>query len=344
MTRGAFSDLAPASAVNDLLSLDPAYAAAARAPPPSSGDVLSRRDLALIFDECVCAARRRTLSERFPIVGSFRFVLREIVRARTLGEALATAINIANTLWPDVTRMRAQEIGPRVVVDVATPRPYSNDVLLHEMQGVAIYAGALDWATGGLVKDISAGFSFLPEIAPKSLEAFFPYRMTLGAAQSHFSMPKRAMPLPIIRGLDEVDGFCSDMAFIAVNGIGGGDSVSDCVSNLLRREIVFNSRQMSLDDASRILSKSYSTLRRHIQVEGTSFREIRDRVMQDLAHRWLQTDGMSVSEVSNLLGFAEPGAFHRWFKGRHHMTAGRYRTLAADSAPQDAARPETVQA
>jgi AraC-like DNA-binding protein len=59
---------------------------------------------------------------------------------------------------------------------------------------------------------------------------------------------------------------------------------------------------------------SERALRRRLQAEGTSFRILVQDVRRHLARRYLQDGGLTVDEVSRLLGYSEPAAFSRAFK------------------------------
>jgi AraC-like DNA-binding protein len=57
------------------------------------------------------------------------------------------------------------------------------------------------------------------------------------------------------------------------------------------------------------------TLRRRLDEEGVSFRELLGTVRRNLALRYLADDNLSLTEISYLLGFAEPSSFTRAFRG-----------------------------
>jgi AraC-like DNA-binding protein len=80
-----------------------------------------------------------------------------------------------------------------------------------------------------------------------------------------------------------------------------------------------------------------STLRRHLEREGSSYRGIKDGVRRDAAIAHLAQGQHSVGEVGLLLGFREPSAFHRAFKKWTGVRPGEYfarqRRLAPAGAP-----------
>ncbi|MEO7112176.1 MAG: AraC family transcriptional regulator, partial [Polyangiaceae bacterium] len=78
------------------------------------------------------------------------------------------------------------------------------------------------------------------------------------------------------------------------------------------------SHALSNDDAqlsgvAKRLGMTARSLQRRLQDEGISFQTLRDETRRTLADRYLG-EGLSLAEISFLLGFSEPSAFFRAFK------------------------------
>ena len=71
------------------------------------------------------------------------------------------------------------------------------------------------------------------------------------------------------------------------------------------------------DEISRKLGMSQRTLARRLAAEGLTFAGVLDELKLQLAKRYLQDEGLPISEVAWLLGYREASAFthafHRWF-------------------------------
>jgi AraC-like DNA-binding protein len=65
---------------------------------------------------------------------------------------------------------------------------------------------------------------------------------------------------------------------------------------------------------ARRLGMSTRSLTRQLAKEGTTFGEIRERLRQRLASRYLADDRLSIQQIAWLLGYSEPGAFSHAFK------------------------------
>lgn len=67
------------------------------------------------------------------------------------------------------------------------------------------------------------------------------------------------------------------------------------------------------------------TLRRRLAAEGTSFKEIKNRLRRDTALHFLGKQGLSIEEIAHRAGFSESSAFIRAFKGWTGVTPYSYR-------------------
>jgi AraC-like DNA-binding protein len=98
-------------------------------------------------------------------------------------------------------------------------------------------------------------------------------------------------------------------------------------SERVEQAVMENLRGMvpGLDDIARGLGVSGRKLQRHLQDEGTGFRELLDRARHELSMRYLRRSEIPVAEISYILGFTEPSAFHRSFKRWTGSTPGSVR-------------------
>lgn len=80
------------------------------------------------------------------------------------------------------------------------------------------------------------------------------------------------------------------------------------------------------EDIAAQLHMSYRTLRRKLQEEGTSFKEIHNEVRMGMAAEYMRQTDLTTQEISVLLGYSEASNFHRAFRAWHEKTPGEYRT------------------
>ncbi len=94
------------------------------------------------------------------------------------------------------------------------------------------------------------------------------------------------------------------------------------------REIIgddFRGELPSFEELTGLLNMSARTLRRRLEKEGTSYQRIKDNARRDAAITMLSRQGMTVSEVAEMVGFSDPSAFHRSFKKWTGQSPGSYR-------------------
>lgn len=70
---------------------------------------------------------------------------------------------------------------------------------------------------------------------------------------------------------------------------------------------------------------SERTLRRELQAEGTSFRELLNAIRMDAACRHLETSPLAVEEIAWRLGYEESTNFVRAFRRHMGLTPQQYR-------------------
>jgi AraC-like DNA-binding protein len=76
---------------------------------------------------------------------------------------------------------------------------------------------------------------------------------------------------------------------------------------------------------ARALGMSERTLSRRLAAEGTSFRDVLDRVRSETATALLHDPGLSIAEIMFFLGYSEPASFHRSFRRWTGKTPRSYR-------------------
>ncbi|MGH8504374.1 MAG: AraC family transcriptional regulator [Stenotrophobium sp.] len=93
------------------------------------------------------------------------------------------------------------------------------------------------------------------------------------------------------------------------------------------RDIILRqpARTVNMETVAAELCLTARTLRRHLADEGSSFRGLRDEVLQMLAEELIDTAHMKLSEVAERLGYADAAAFSHAFKRWRGVTPGATR-------------------
>jgi len=84
------------------------------------------------------------------------------------------------------------------------------------------------------------------------------------------------------------------------------------------------------EQVANYLNMSSRTLNRRLVEQGTSFRKLLNRQRRELALKYIQDESLSLTEISYLLGFAEPSSFSRAFKGWTGQTPTESRSAGVE--------------
>lgn len=85
---------------------------------------------------------------------------------------------------------------------------------------------------------------------------------------------------------------------------------------------------LSIESVARDMAMSVRTLQARLEAEGRRFSELVAELRRSLAERYLR-EGLSVDEITCLLGFAEPSVFRKAFKKWTGITPGEFRSREA---------------
>jgi AraC-like DNA-binding protein len=89
--------------------------------------------------------------------------------------------------------------------------------------------------------------------------------------------------------------------------------------------------EMTIDAVARRLATTPRTLQRRLARAGTSFETLCDEARRQAAEMYLRTTTLTIPEVTYLLGYSEPTAFHRAFRRWHGTTPQAFRAQASPS-------------
>src|SRR5262245_1973306 len=107
--------------------------------------------------------------------------------------------------------------------------------------------------------------------------------------------------------------------------------VRDEVRSILSTQVTAGDLQ--IDFVARRLATTPRTLQRRLARAGTTFERLCDDARRQAAEAYLTDTTLSIAEVTYLLGYSEPTAFHRAFRRWHSTTPQLFRRLATTKAP-----------
>ncbi len=109
-------------------------------------------------------------------------------------------------------------------------------------------------------------------------------------------------------------------------------AVRDRVQELV--ELLLPTGRCSADQVARSLGVDRRTVHRRLADEGHTYSEILDSTRVDLARRVVGSQGRSLTEIADMLGFSSPASFTRWFRSHHGCSPSQWRRAAAEGRDQ----------
>jgi AraC-like DNA-binding protein len=229
--------------------------------------------------------------------------------APTLREALTQWVRYLGIL-DDSVRVGLLELGGtvalRVITESEAPAPAS-----HELCFALVVLNARNTiATGFQATEVRFSHA-APAGALDRYRSFFEADTRFGAAHTELLFPRGALDAALTTADPNLLAILVPAAEEKRERPSGDPPLTDQVRRALRAALSSDDAQVA--GMAKRLGLTARSLQRRLQDEGTSFQALRDETRRSLADRYLG-QGLSVAEISFLLGFSEPSAFFRAFK------------------------------
>lgn len=165
--------------------------------------------------------------------------------------------------------------------------------------------------------------------------AGFEPHLACGAERFRFDAPRhqivvpRAMLQAACRFADPI-AYQTELAGLQARMASLG--IGDDITERLRRLLDGHRSLISIEEAAPKLHLSVSTLKRRLAEAGTSFRALREAVLQDRALLLLGDRSLSLESIAGMLGYSDLANFSHAFKRWTGMSPGVFRRSASEAA------------
>lgn len=313
--------------------------AAAQIDPRDLDDVDARVDAARYYALWGAAVRAVGDDDAFPLAvaetwSSSHNLLRFIcMSSENLGRAFERASRYLRVLT-DVVSWPLEQRGDCLVVGFrragAAPPP---EARFAEAFGAAELALLARGFTGADVRPVEVRFS-APEPAQASVfRAFFRAPVHFGCERSELHVEVAALELPLLKADPAMVSFFEPYIakILRVDAGNVQRTLADHVREVIGRSL--RGDAPGLDEVAAELETSGRTLRRRLSLEGHTFQALLDETRSSLAKQHIEAGQLALPEISFLLGFSEPSAFHRAFRRWTGTTPQAYARSRRSSAP-----------
>lgn len=155
---------------------------------------------------------------------------------------------------------------------------------------------------------------------------FFGCEIEFGAADDSFVLDRATADAPLPSANIPLANTFDAILTEQMANFFDDDIVSRCKAHVLQQ---LTSGLPSASELASALGLSQRSLQRKLHELGLSYQQLLDETRHELARRYLDDPGKSVTEITFLLGFSEQSAFTRAFRRWSGMAPTSYRGVAA---------------
>ncbi|CAE6752882.1 putative HTH-type transcriptional regulator [Paraburkholderia domus] len=263
-------------------------------------------------------------------VGSFTLLCHTVIHCKNLEHALTRALRFMRVVLDDMEGELIREGGlARIVV---SDRQASNEVRDKPLPGRAfaygtfllILHGLACWLVGRRIPLQSADFRCAEPGYSEEWRVLFSPTLRFDQPDTRIVFSAEFLEMGIVQNERTVKEF---LRVAPTNFLVKYKNSASLTAQIRRRlRLVQPAEWPDFADLARQFNISQSTLRRRIDAEGQSYRNILDDLRLDLAVSLLSHSDRTIADIANELGFAEASTFHRAFKKWTGARPSEYRT------------------
>ncbi len=259
-------------------------------------------------------------------IGAYPLLDYLICSSESVGEGLKQLARYLGLVNPAVRLVFREDVDPIRVLVEGVIDPFTVELT------VSLSVLRLTRESGDRLQVARICFRHEPDDATM-FQTVFHSEVETRSSWSGFALTREAWQLPLRRSDPLLRHWLERKAAQILARQAGQEGVAMEVRQLLAAHA--SGSIMSVEAAARRLAMSPRTLQRRLSEEGTSFDTLREETRKQTAEILLADRKLSVGEVAFLLGFSEPGAFHRAFKRWHNTTPDAFRRQQSDSLQAD---------
>ncbi|WP_133012417.1 AraC family transcriptional regulator [Marinomonas flavescens] len=258
--------------------------------------------------------------------GAFAFMTRHVIQYDSLEAALEQGILFYNLFTNDI-QMRLVQHGKRACIEIEFTQPSFDPDHYFQEFWMVIWHRFASWLINQKIPLIDTHFTYSKPYYHTELKYLFPCRHKFNQSVLKISFSKTFLTQSPVRTQHELSLFLKNSPVNLITIPGEELSYQRRIRSLLLHHEGKELKCPSFVLLAEFFNMSPQTLRRKLQQEGSSYSMLKDAVKCDLAIEKLVSQRLSVSEVANMLGYAEPRSFSRAFKGWTGVTPTDYMKL-----------------
>lgn len=193
------------------------------------------------------------------------------------------------------------------------------------LTGLSSFARLFGWLIGKDLSPLTVKVCYGPVLDEQLVAWLLPGRVEFEAEDNLLCFPARYLALPLVRGAAELDELLATFPFDLAAGHSSVTPASAWVRRIFATALAHRNAPPNTAQIARQVGVSVATLKRRLNDEGTSVRELKEHCRFELAKDLLRDRTLTRGEIALRLGFSDATAFSRAFKawsGRAPSTPG----------------------
>jgi AraC-like DNA-binding protein len=249
-----------------------------------------------------------------------------LVSSESVGHGLARLARYLRLVEPGIRLAVREEDDPVRVVVERSRGPFETELT------VALSILRFTQETDGALKVAHASFRHRPgDVAEFEEVLRCPVRTR--ASWDGWALSRSAARLPLRRRDPVLRRWLEQQAAEILARLPASGGVCDEVRRALSAQVAAG--ELQLEVVARRLATTPRTLQRRLARAGTTFEALCDDARRQAAETYLSDPTLTVAEVTYLLGYSEPAAFHRAFKRWSGSTPQAFRARRRSAGKLD---------
>jgi AraC-like DNA-binding protein len=292
----------------------------------SDKEAMVSLDAAMCLRESILSASQNTAfalnaGERLPY-GAFGLIDYICASSKDVAAAMRNLCR-----YYDLISLPSNKLGFSVVDGMGYLKLSQDGLIGFEQQGTefifAVTVTRIQRATGRAIAPHSLSFRFSKPKHFEEYQRIFNAPMAFNQPADEICLDEKQLALLPVQ---DDPGLHQLLRGYAEKSLASIPRKNDLVEQVLSRlQDAFRSGEPSMSMIAEDLGVSERTLSRHLKAEQTSFATLRDILRTELAQNYLQDPSITITDISFLLGFSQPSAFHRAFKRWTGLAPLKYR-------------------
>ncbi len=249
-----------------------------------------------------------------------------MVNAATVRDAIDQFLHFAPVVWGERAPVGLRDEGNVAALIFNEPHRPGAAGLVAAIWMQSLILGTLEFLANARMTGAS-GRVIHDNILPDGVARLL-FDAPLAFAQSDVALliPRAFLRRPVVMRATDLPRFFRQLLPLTLGAVRAIPDMRTMVTGLIRDyKRGPDYRDISRAHVAAMLGLSEATMRRRLEREGVTFREIKDAVYNDLAREWLDEGGVAVGTIAARLGFSDAFAFRRFFVRRNAVPPTAYR-------------------